>query len=300
MADDHRSTASARMGTSTGTGIATTHRVAFDGFGEFEREMLTTFFRLADRRQPAYRLIADIESADWLVVDADDPRCVARVVGSGRVDSAVFVGAGAPDDAIARAPRPIEPVQILRELDQLVAQRRLMRGGDEPVDLLLDDAALPLLADAARAAAGALEPIAWTAGDGGGRAVLVVDDSPIARAFLDTRLRRLGYQVQLAASGEQALALAEQQAYAIVFLDVVLGGADKLDGLQVCRALKQRAAAYGQPAPPVLIVSGHGAATDRVRGSLVGCDAYLAKPLVDAELIAAIVAADPQFQVVPA
>jgi len=223
------------------------------------------------------------------------------VVQAGRVDSAVFIGAGAPDDAIARAPRPIEPMQILRELDQLVAQRRLMRGEEPPsvsVDLLLDDVAAPSR-PMALAAAG-LEPVVWAAGDGGGRAVLVVDDSPIARAFLDTRLQRLGYAVQLASSGEEALALAEQRSYAIVFLDVVLGGADKLDGLQVCRMLKQRAAAHGRPAPRVLIVSGHGAATDRVRGSLVGCDAYLVKPLVDAELIDAIVAADPEFRAIAA
>ena len=76
--------------------------------------------------------------------------------------------------------------------------------------------------------------------------------------------------------------------------------ADQLDGLQVCRTLKEQAAAQGRPAPAVLLVSGHAAAIDRVRGSLVGCDAYLGKPLVDAELIEAIVAADPQFRTLPA
>ena len=287
---------------------AHTYRVALEGFSEFERGMLASFFRLAERHAPAYVHVNDSAQSDLIVANADHAKVLERIVASRRVNDTVFVGAKAPAEAIARVERPIEPTQILRELDQLVALRTVrivmdVMGADLPspslpslpsapssVDLLLHDISPP--GDSAN-------EDSPPAGHGGGRAVLVVDDSPIARKFLHARLHRLGYAVQTAASGEQALEQSERQAFAIVFLDVGLATADTsdslLDGLQVCQRIRQRAQQRGDAWPAIVLVTGSTSSSERVRGSLAGCDAYLTKPLLEADFIEALGTVDPLF-----
>ena len=285
-----------------------TYRVALEGFSEFERAMLASFFRLAERHTPAYLHVDDSAQSDLIVANADHAKVLERIVATRRVNDTVFVGAKAPAEAIARVERPIEPTQILRELDQLVALRTVrivmdVMGADLPspslpslpsapssVDLLLHDISLP--GDSA-------DQESAPAGHGGGRAVLVVDDSPIARKFLHARLHRLGYAVQTAASGEQALEQSERQAFAIVFLDVGLAPTDTagslLDGLQVCQRIRQRAQQRGEAWPAIVLVTGSTSSSERVRGSLAGCDAYLTKPLLEADFIEALGMVDPLF-----
>ncbi|MEP7099988.1 MAG: response regulator, partial [Burkholderiales bacterium] len=137
------------------------------------------------------------------------------------------------------------------------------------VDVLLDDLELP--APASFAERGLQR--------GGGRAVLVVDSSAIARKFLMQRLEGLGYHAHGADSGEQALAMIEREAFAIVFLEFVLGPAHSVDGLGLCQAIKQKTDHPRGLVPAVVMVTGRAGSSDRVRGSLAGCDAYLTKPL---------------------
>ena len=66
----------------------------------------------------------------------------------------------------------------------------------------------------------------------------------------------------------------------LALLDVELGPDSDHDGLNLCRLVKRDFT----PAPVVGIVSAHHGPTDRVRGSLAGCDAYLGKPLQASEL----------------
>ena len=272
---------------------ARVHRVALEGFSEFERGMLASFFRLAESRTPAYAHVNDSTQCDLIVANADQTQLLERIFASRRVNDTVFVGANAPSQAIARVDRPIEPMRILRELDQLVALRTVRIGLDlelpmpslqsvpDTVDLLLHDIAPPV-------------------GPGGGRAVLVVDDSAIARKFLDARLQRLGYAVQTAGNGEHAIELAACHRFSIVFLDVGLASAGtagpELDGLEVCQSIRQRARQCGEAAPAVVFVTGSTSPAERVRGSLVGCDGYLTKPLLEAEFIDVLGTVDPLFR----
>lgn len=148
----------------------------------------------------------------------------------------------------------------------------------EAVDVLLDDLAI--------------QPAQQR---GGGRAVLVVDASPIARKFLVRRLQLLGYDAQGADDGEAALALLAKQAFAIVFLELRLGGDEAIDGLNLCQAIKQTLVHPGGVAPAVVVTTGQSGSSSRVHGSLAGCDAYLTKPLIEAKFIAALRDVDPQF-----
>jgi CheY-like chemotaxis protein len=180
--------------------------------------------------------------------------------------------------------RPIDPMHILRELDSLVEQRQSspgdLRAALAPVGRGERSGLLSSLGD--------LEGAASTGPD-----VLVVEDSAIARRLLQVRLQDLGYRVQLARDGDEAMALLERERFALVFLDIVLGLPDGLDGLTICRQLKQDPRFGGAAAPKVVLVTGLSAATDRVRGSLAGCDAYLTKPLSDETLLQALRTLDP-------
>ena len=112
------------------------------------------------------------------------------------------------------------------------------------------------------------------------RNVLIVDDSDVALKFMQSRLRHFGYESKLARSGEEALAMTENDDYQFVFLDVMMAG---LDGYQTCRAIKQN---KGKRAtiPVVVMLTSRGGTIDKIRGSMSGCDAYLTKPLNEQQL----------------
>lgn len=278
-----------------------TFTVAIEGFSAFERQSLASFFRLAAQRSPAFRQVEEPGMADFLIADADHPASVAAVRRGQRVEDAVFIGARAPDGAAAWLPRPIEPVHVMRALDELV---ELRLSAPEPPSTMMD--LDPLDADTQR---GDLDPVREPAQarvdfaaapprprGGGGREVLLVEDSPIARHFLKQRLQHLGYRVLDCASGEAALEILSRRTFGLVFLDIVLGPPGSVDGLQLCQRLKQRGAKGGGLRTVVVVVTGLDGATDRVRGSLAGCDAYLTKPLHEGEFIATLLQVDPAFE----
>ena len=266
------------------------YTVAVDGFSTFERSTLSSFFRLAARRSPSYVEVPEADRCDFVIADADQAAALSNAASSGRTGITVFIGKQAPDGAMAWLARPIDPMHIVRELDALVEQRATVPGardeseGARDLDLLLDD--LPFAADAP--AILSFEEPTPTGSD-----VLVVEDSAIARRFLQVRLQQLGYAVYLATNAEEALAWLRSRAFALVFLDVALGPAGGLDGLNLCQMLKHDTAFAITRAAKVIIVSGLSGAMDRVRGSLAGCDAYLTKPVSDAEFQRTVLSLDP-------
>jgi CheY-like chemotaxis protein len=289
-----------------------TYTVALEGFSAFERTALASFFRLAAQRSPAYVQVAEAGLSDFLIADADHAASLAAVQRQQRSGDTVFVGRNAPAGALAWLPRPIDPMHIVRELDTLVELRLappaagelpagsakiaamdLSRLEDDCVDLLLPetDAAFQAAALAASPAQTALP--AWRGG--AAREVLVLEDSAIARKFLQLRLQRLGYRVMTSASGDDALDILEHHWFALVFADVMLGPPGSIDGLQVCRSIKQRAAQPGGKPTAVVLVTSLAGSSDRVRGSLAGCDVYLTKPLMESDFIAALRQVDPAF-----
>jgi CheY-like chemotaxis protein len=164
------------------------------------------------------------------------------------------------------------------------------------VDLLLD---LGTPADAPGATAAERHAYRAARGmrrGGEGRPVLVVDASPIARKFLLQRLQALGYDAQAVDTGERALALIRQRAFAIVFIELTFGPDAVVDGLALCQAVKHQGEHANGVAPAIVITTGQTGSTHRVRGSLAGCDAFLNKPLIEAEFLDALRDVDPLFR----
>jgi two-component system KDP operon response regulator KdpE len=112
--------------------------------------------------------------------------------------------------------------------------------------------------------------------------VLVVDDEAPMRRALETNLRARGYDVDLAATGEEALDLAARHHPDLVILDLGLPG---IDGIDVVRGLR------GWTTVPIVILSARGAEPDKVAALDAGADDYVAKPFGMHELLARIRAA---------
>jgi len=100
--------------------------------------------------------------------------------------------------------------------------------------------------------------------------VLLVEDDPGARQGLELALRRLGYQVRPACTGEAALEYIGQDAVDVVVLDVMLPG---LDGFEVCRRLRRGSDV------PVIMLTARGDDFDIVGGLEAGADDYVVKPV---------------------
>jgi two-component system, OmpR family, response regulator MprA len=108
--------------------------------------------------------------------------------------------------------------------------------------------------------------------------ILVVDDERAVRESLRRALELEGYQVELAADGEDALARLGVSAPDAAILDVLMPG---IDGLELCRRLR----AEGNDVP-VLMLTARSEIDSRVAGLDAGADDYLPKPFALAELLA--------------
>jgi DNA-binding response OmpR family regulator len=112
--------------------------------------------------------------------------------------------------------------------------------------------------------------------DDGSTSVLVVEDDASIAAQLVRGLTRGGYQVDHVLTGNDALAWGDPD---VVLLDLEL---PDLDGVQVCRKLRERSDAA------IIVVTAHGEEPDRVMALDAGADDYLVKPFGLAELQARI------------
>jgi two-component system response regulator MprA len=117
-------------------------------------------------------------------------------------------------------------------------------------------------------------------GDLDGRQLLVVDDEPPMRAALKRALELGGFQVTLAADGNEGLSSAAEVNPDLVVLDVLM---PDLDGLEVCRAIRARGSRT-----PILMLTARDAVADRVEGLEAGADDYLVKPFALEELLARV------------
>ena len=110
--------------------------------------------------------------------------------------------------------------------------------------------------------------------------ILIVDDEPIVTEVVGKYLAREGFRVEVAATGDAALALAETMRPALIVLDVMLPG---LDGVEVCRRLRASASALARV--PIILLTARGEEADRIAGLRTGADDYVVKPFSPAELV---------------
>ena len=108
--------------------------------------------------------------------------------------------------------------------------------------------------------------------------ILVVDDEKAISELISTSLRFVGFDVRTAASGSEALTVAEEFKPQAVVLDVML---PDLDGFEVCRQLRSEGLNIG-----VLFLTAKDGMEDKVAGLTIGGDDYMTKPFSLEELVA--------------
>jgi two-component system copper resistance phosphate regulon response regulator CusR len=108
--------------------------------------------------------------------------------------------------------------------------------------------------------------------------LLFAEDDRQLRTSLTRGLREASYDVEHAASGVQALAMATEGSYDAIILDVLLPGKD---GIEVCRAIREQGSRV-----PILMLTALDAVEDRITGLDAGADDYLVKPFDFGELLA--------------
>jgi two-component system alkaline phosphatase synthesis response regulator PhoP len=110
--------------------------------------------------------------------------------------------------------------------------------------------------------------------------ILIVEDEPGLVLTISDLLTAEGYEVSTAADGPAGLAMASEQQFALIILDVML---PKKTGFDVCRELRQKGVDSA-----ILMLTAKTQVVNRVVGLKLGADDYLAKPFEPTELLARI------------
>ena len=112
--------------------------------------------------------------------------------------------------------------------------------------------------------------------------ILVVEDEASIREFVVINLKRAGYEVREAETGEAALRIftEEQGNFQIALLDLMLPG---IDGLTVCKELRNSNAQIG-----IIMLTARTQEEDKIKGLSLGADDYVTKPFSPTELLARI------------
>ena len=110
--------------------------------------------------------------------------------------------------------------------------------------------------------------------------ILVAEDQVDIRELIVLNLQQAGYAVTAVADGQAALDSQAERASDLLVLDLMM---PRLDGLEVCKALRSRGRAT-----PILMLTAKSTELDRVLGLELGADDYLTKPFSMAELLARV------------
>ena len=111
--------------------------------------------------------------------------------------------------------------------------------------------------------------------------VLVMEDEASIRGFIVINLRRAGYEVVEAESGEEALEKLQQHTdVRVALLDIMLPG---IDGFEVCRRIRAANSRIG-----IIMLTARSQEMDKVTGLMTGADDYVTKPFSPAELTARV------------
>ena len=110
--------------------------------------------------------------------------------------------------------------------------------------------------------------------------ILIAEDDEAVRSAIRRALEHEGYEVTVAEDGARALEISKNMPPDLYLLDVMM---PKVDGLSVCRTLRQRG-----DTTPIIVVTARHLVSDRVAGLDAGADDYLVKPFALDELQARV------------
>ena len=112
--------------------------------------------------------------------------------------------------------------------------------------------------------------------------ILIVDDEKQLVSLVSLHMKMSGYEVLSAKDGEEALAIAKEEAPDLIILDLML---PKIDGWEVCKRLRTESKIGDIP---VIMLTARSEAGDKLRGFECGADDYVTKPFSPRELVARV------------
>ncbi len=118
-----------------------------------------------------------------------------------------------------------------------------------------------------------------------GKVALVVDDHNVNQLLASKLLQRMGFEVQVAADGEQALQAVLAREFDVIFMDIQMPHMNGWEAVQHIRHYEQ---SENQTRVPIIALSAHASAADREQAFAYGMDGYLSKPLTPEALQAAL------------
>ena len=109
--------------------------------------------------------------------------------------------------------------------------------------------------------------------------ILVVDDNEQIVDILSQYIKKEGWPMLAAKTGEEALSLFDAAEPSLILLDIMLPG---MDGLEVCRRIRRMSSV------PILMITARDEDADRILGLDIGADDYIVKPFSPGEVMARI------------
>lgn len=111
--------------------------------------------------------------------------------------------------------------------------------------------------------------------------VLILEDEDSIRKFIKINLKRVGYEIIEAKTGEEALEKSlDNDNISVAILDVMLPG---INGFKVCKELRKRSKEIG-----IIILTAKSQELDKITGLSIGADDYITKPFSPSELVARV------------
>ena len=254
-------------------GSNTTFSVALFGFSDSERRAIARAFTLSATRNPVFSIAEAVSDRcpDILMADAEDTEAVTawKVF-----HEAIQGGKEAPTVMASRRPAVDPPHFHIRK--PFIATRLLVALEAVATEALGFSPVLAIDPRDDLASSNDIQPVPNRHGMSEAQTsctALVVDDSLPVRVQMDLALRPFASRVDFAETGERAFELIGENVYDIVFLDVILPGAD---GYEICKAIKANPETKHTP---VIMLTSNSSPADRIKGKLAGCDTYLIKPV---------------------
>lgn len=112
--------------------------------------------------------------------------------------------------------------------------------------------------------------------------ILIVEDEAAIREFEAINFKRVGYNVEEAASGEEALEIYDNdiEGFDIALIDISMPG---MDGFSLCKELRKRSETLG-----IIMLTARTQEMDKISGLMIGADDYITKPFSPTELLARV------------
>ena len=201
--------------------------------------------------------------------DLQSTALVMLTSGSQRSAAPTFLAAGF---SVFLLKPVVRPSQLL---DALVKAWRESRGGVAPGAATGAAAVAGATGGSATAVVSAAEGRARVASESVGARVLVAEDNVVNQRLVKHMLEKLGCRVDLAVNGREAVSMAAERRYDLVFMDCFM---PELDGYAATAELRRRETA-GERRLPIIALTANAMAEDRARCLAAGMDDYLSKPV---------------------